>query len=46
MCNGKCKCEHPEKLQGDPSQCTPEQIQECHGEGSEHPCVQAESQEE
>ena len=42
MCEVKTKneCEHPEKLRGQPKQCTPEQIKECHGELKEHPCVQ------
>lgn len=33
-----CKCAHPEKAKGEPSECTPEQIRECHGELTEHPC--------
>ena len=32
------KCEHPEKLKGKPSECSPEQIKECHGDVEEHPC--------
>jgi hypothetical protein len=32
-------CEHPEKLQGKPGECSPEQIKECHGQVAEHPCV-------
>lgn len=36
MCKG-C-CEHPEKLEGRPEECSPEQIKECHGETKEHPC--------
>jgi len=32
------KCEHPEKLEGKPGECSPEQIKECHGESEEHPC--------
>ena len=43
MCDCGCKCEcgcgHPEKLEGTPSECTPEQIQECHGDVAEHPCA-------
>jgi len=35
-------CEHAEKLQGKPEECTPEQIKECHGEGIEHPCAKEE----
>lgn len=47
MCNCDCKsCAHPEKVQGDPRECTPEQIQECHGDATEHPCAHAESKED
>lgn len=35
-------CEHPEKLKGNPGKCSPEQIKECHGEVTEHLCVEAE----
>jgi len=31
-------CERPEKLKGKLEECTPEQIQECHGDVKEHPC--------
>lgn len=30
MC--ECKCEHPEKLQGKPGECSKEQKKECHGD--------------
>jgi len=35
-----CKdcCEHPEKLEGRPEDCTPDQIKECHGDTKDHPC--------
>jgi len=35
-----CKdcCEHPEKLEGKPENCSPEQVKECHGETLVHPC--------
>lgn len=33
----KYECDHPEKHPPD-SDCTPEQIQECHGDVEEHPC--------
>ncbi|MDH5364833.1 MAG: hypothetical protein OEW82_06710 [Dehalococcoidia bacterium] len=41
MCKVRNKkgCEHPEKLKGKPEECSPEQIRECHGEVTEHPCV-------
>jgi len=43
MCQAKSEkaCEHPEKLKGKPGECSPEQIRECHGEATEHPCVEA-----
>lgn len=37
MCCTQC-CQHPEKLTGNPQDCTPEQIKECHGEVKEHSC--------
>jgi hypothetical protein len=30
MCQG-CECEHPERLESKPGECSPEQIFECHG---------------
>ena len=36
-------CEHPEKLQGKPEECTPEQIKACHGDAKDHPCEKSES---
>ncbi len=37
MCNPK-GCEYPEKLKGEPGDCSPEQIRECHGDVPEHSC--------
>ncbi len=37
----ECCCEKPERLTERPEECTPEQIRECHGEGSEHPCCRS-----
>jgi hypothetical protein len=37
MCD--CKCQQPEKLKGKPEECTPKQIEKCHGKASKHPCV-------
>jgi len=34
---GGCQC--PEELKGKPEECTPEQIEKCHGKGAEHPCI-------
>jgi hypothetical protein len=41
MCSGEkeCRCQCPEELKGKPEECTPEQIEECHGKKGEHPCV-------
>jgi len=33
-----CCCEHPEKQVECPTECTPEQIRECHRDVAEHPC--------
>jgi len=35
----KTKCEHPERLKGDPKNCSPEQIKKCHGDVKKHRCV-------
>jgi DNA-binding transcriptional ArsR family regulator len=37
MCD--CKCEHPEKLKGKPKECSPKQIERCHGSKKSHPCA-------
>lgn len=37
MCNNKCQ--RPEKLKGSPKECTPKQIEKCHGSSKNHPCV-------
>ena len=39
MSEKKTQCEKPEQLAGEPEECTPEQIRECHGDVKEHPCV-------
>ena len=43
MCQGNC--EHPDKLEGKPEDCTPEQIKECHGDidVKDHPCLKEET---
>ncbi len=35
-------CQKPESLKGKPSECTPEQIEKCHGSDKSHPCVKQE----
>jgi hypothetical protein len=39
MCQPKSTCQKPEHLKGPPQQCSPLQIQQCHGTEKEHPCV-------
>ena len=39
MCGEENKCEHPEKLKSKPGECSPEQIEKCHGDVEEHPCI-------
>ena len=39
MCEGKKGCQKPKELIGKPEDCSPEQIEKCHGEVKEHPCV-------
>ena len=42
MCEKKKECcQKPEKLKGDPKDCSPEQIEECHGDAKDHPCTEA-----
>lgn len=31
-------CKHPERLKGKPFNCSPEQIEKCHGKKKEHSC--------
>ena len=45
MCEEKEGCQKPEELQGDPKECSPEQIRKCHGDVEGHPCVKAEDEE-
>jgi hypothetical protein len=42
-CNTQSQCPHPEDKR-DPSECTPEQIRECHGDATEHPCASQEKE--
>jgi hypothetical protein len=32
-------CQHPERLKTKPGECSAEQIQECHGQAVERPCL-------
>lgn len=34
------ECKKPEKLKGEPGECSPEQIKECHGEEQGHSCCE------
>ncbi len=41
MCDkNKCCCQQPEKLEGNPAECSPTQVRECHGKVDSHPCVE------
>jgi ArsR family transcriptional regulator, arsenate/arsenite/antimonite-responsive transcriptional repressor len=40
MCSKSC-CEQPQKLQGKPGECSPQQIKECHGNAKDHPCKES-----
>ena len=41
MCSQeKENCQKPENLKGEPEECSPEQIKNCHGDVDEHPCVE------
>ena len=41
MCFARQKngCQYPDKLKGNPKDCTPKQIKECHGFPRRHPCL-------
>ena len=39
MCDEKKGCCKPKELKGKPEECTPEQIEKCHGSADEHPCA-------
>ncbi len=39
-------CQRPEKLKGKPSECSAEQIKECHGDVKAHPCLEDKSKQE
>mgnify|MGYP000084754102 CR=1 FL=1 len=43
MCCEDSGCRKPEKLDGRPEDCSPEQVKECHGDVDSHPCTPAES---
>ena len=45
MCESKQGCQKPEELVGKPEDCTPDQIEKCHGDVKAHPCVEPASQE-
>jgi hypothetical protein len=45
MCDPEEQCERPENLKTKPGECTPEQIEECHGDAEEHPCVEKQENE-
>ena len=40
MCNDQKGCQKPTELKGKPQDCCPEQIKKCHGDSSDHPCVE------
>ncbi|MEW5721671.1 MAG: hypothetical protein AB1896_01085 [Thermodesulfobacteriota bacterium] len=39
MCEKDESCQKPEQLKGQPQECSPEQIKQCHGEVRVHPCL-------
>ncbi len=40
--NEKKQCQKPENLKGRPEDCSPEQIEKCHGTAGKHPCTEQE----
>jgi len=41
MCE-ECGCQKPDEPVEKPEECTPEQIEECHGKAGGHPCCEGE----
>jgi hypothetical protein len=39
MCRKESCCRNPEEFKEKPQDCSPEQIEKCHGDGKGHPCV-------
>ena len=39
MCGSEKGCQRPEELKGEPKDCSPEQVQKCHGDAGDHPCA-------
>ncbi len=39
MCKKNLDCQKPERLKDTPPHCSPEQVEECHGNDGKHPCV-------
>jgi len=39
MCQGNKGCQQPKELIGKPEECSPEQIEKCHGDVKDHPCA-------
>ncbi len=35
---GDCDCQNTDKLKDKPENCSPEQIEECHGDTKKHDC--------
>ncbi|MFO7800678.1 MAG: hypothetical protein R6V55_00120 [Desulfovermiculus sp.] len=46
MCEQNNCCQKPEQLKDTPGNCTPEQINICHGEAQGHPCTFRQQEEE
>lgn len=44
MCGNTGCCKREGEKVRDPKKCSPEQIQECHGNATEHPCVEGKRQ--
>lgn len=45
MCDCQCGCQQPQELKTKPEECTPEQIEKCHGRDQGHPCAAPEEKE-
>jgi NAD-dependent SIR2 family protein deacetylase len=40
MGDDKDYCQNPDQLKGKPGECSPEQVEKCHGSARKHPCTE------
>ena len=40
QCEQETQCQKPEELKGNPKDCSPQQIEKCHGDDKKHCCTE------